>query len=363
MCYLATVRRCYHRFTVLPLCFFSICAWSEEPDLGFHLSLQSLNYSEPVPVKANFDEWATDDFKNGERIYTKQSVHTGMSWENTTVGLNYRLHYYLEFSQDTALWYYLEENDEDQLALLKRSLDIDLNANHVTARGFFVAQRFEWQSFVFNIRANYLKLDGLTYGRAWGSFDPSLDLENQTQLIVDYSYDDEESILDRQVDAPSGTGWIFDYSIFWEDDKHSALLQVDEAWSRLEWDAAPASRIQGNLVDLKIRRDAALQFEEFYSELDQSLPSHSRFTYMYQMHEHYSLGIDTEAIAEKRWNRFIVQSREWNNISATLAFTPDDDTTKIALSSHFFDFSIESDKLNFDDARTFNLSLGVNVRF
>ena len=335
----------------------------KSPTLSFFSTLESHNFSEPVPIEANFDKWQTDNFQPGERIYSKQSAYLGLGRGNTQLGYHSRLHYYLDFSKDTSLWYYLEKNNKQALQDIKRPLDIFLNINHVEARGYFLAHRFHWNHFALSLRAHYLRLNEITYGAGWGNYQPTLNLENQTQLTVDYSYSQRETILDREVSAPSGSGWIFDYALAWQQDKHRASVAVDDAWSRLHWQRVPASRIQGNLVNLEVRRDAALQFEEFYSELQQSLPAHTRFSYQYQWLPRLALGLGSEKFVSKRWNRVFVQTPLWPNATASLAYSPEDKLAKFALHDKYFFLQLEANDSSWEAARVLNFSLGLHLPF
>ncbi|MBX2858635.1 MAG: hypothetical protein KTR17_08230 [Cellvibrionaceae bacterium] len=246
------------------------------------------------------------------------------------------------------------------MATIKRPLDISLAINQLAARGYFVSHRFHWTHFSLRLRANYLQLSDLTYGASWGTYEPNLTLENQTQLTVDYSYSSRETILDREVDAVAGSGWIIDFAIDWQQGKQSASFDVNEAWSRLHWRAAPASRIQGNLVDLKIRRDAALQFDEFYSEVRQTLPAHSRLSYQYQLYPRLALGINSEQLSRQRWHRVFLQTPLWDAASFTLAYAPFDKFAKLGLHTKHFYLQLESNDSDWKDARLLNASIGLS---
>ncbi|MEM9103641.1 MAG: hypothetical protein AAGB12_15125 [Pseudomonadota bacterium] len=327
-----------------------------------YAEIESINLSEPVNIKANFNQWETSDYTTGNKIYTKQSAFSGISWKQTTLGFNSRYHYYINFSSDTALWYYLEQNDEERLTALKEPLNIDLQANQMRANGVFVAHKIQWQNLQLGARLTYLNLNELTYGKAFGQYDAREDLDTQTRLTIDYAYT-EESILDRLVEEPSGKGWILDLELAWEYDSHQLHITIDEAFNRLAWKTAPASLIEGNLADLNIRRDAALQFQEFYVNIQQELPMHSKASYQYQVNHWLSAGVNWEKIDQQSWERLFATTQIMDDSFATLTWGAADDTLGISLDFPYFYFAIETETFEFEESHVLNLSLGVQARF
>ncbi|MBX2858636.1 MAG: hypothetical protein KTR17_08235 [Cellvibrionaceae bacterium] len=70
---------------------------SNNSQVTLHAWLESSNYSQAVPITANFDQWQTDNFAQGERIYSKQLAYAGAAIGNTRFDFHSRLHYYLDF--------------------------------------------------------------------------------------------------------------------------------------------------------------------------------------------------------------------------------------------------------------------------
>ena len=240
--------------------------------IGGEVSITSINLSEPVTIKANFDDWETDELKSGNRLYSKQVARAGARINRFQIGYSKHLYYYLNFSDDTARLHFLERND--RLDQDKSTFSIHLDANNAEAEGLFLGYDFSWKGLTVGATLTYLKLQDLYYGEASGFFDPAETLDNDTYLMIDYAYP-EDRIFERDVAPPEGNGLTLDLRAHYQWQAHSASLAINEAYSDLYWNTAPGSLIEGNINSLRSNSEAAIRFSNFRTRFHQRLPIHT----------------------------------------------------------------------------------------
>lgn len=322
--------------------------------------LSSTNVSEPVPIKANFDDWQTDDYESGDKLYSKHIARAGIGWDRWALGFTKQHYYYLNFSEDTALLHYLDKND--RLSQSKEVLQLDLRANDVEGQGAYLAYERPISDFTFSVTLNYLSLRKLMYGEAEGVFDPRKDLENTTRLIVDYAYH-EDKIFDRPVTPPKGHGVTLDMAVHWQKHNHRVEWLVEELYSLFKWQSVPASFVSGTVNTLDSAGAASVQFRHFQSRIRQQLPSHSDLHYTYTLKQRFLLGAGWETLDRLSWHRLRVgwQSKKAGRLM--LSFDPQSGLLGFAYTHPWVQFAIESDDSDEERSRILNLRLMTSVQF
>lgn len=333
--------------------------------LSWDFYLSSLNLSEPVPIKENFNDWQTEKFKPGKRIYTKQLARMGFSTANYSFGVSQHYYYYLNFSEDTALWQYMEKND--LLELYKEELELSLDANHTYGRGVYLSRSFSWKEpswgeFSINTTLSYLDLKKITYGTLEGLYDPHLDLDNNTHFTLDYAYS-EERLLDRDVEPPSGKGLTLDLAIRWQWQKHLLEANIEELYSSMRWRSAPASKITGDVGNLSQREEGVITLNEFYSKIDQHLPIHSKVNYDYQAYPNFYVGGEYEGVDSKDWFKLKLSWKNSYNYIFSISHNINDAGWGIGVKKQRFVLALESDSTNFDRAHLLKLIVGIHYSF
>lgn len=337
----------------------NLYARSETARLGAGFSISSVSYSEPVSIKANFDDWETESFQSGNQLYSKQVARIGMSYSNIELGYSKHLYYYLNFSPDTALLHYLERNG--RLSQNKRPLDLYLNANNAEGEGIFLGYNFDWRNLRVGAKLTYLSLQDLYYGEAYGRFDPGQSTSNSTHIIIDYAYP-EDRIFERNVLPPEGTGVTLDINMEFDWQQHWAAANIGEALSDLYWNTAPGSRIEGDLNDLFLREDAAVKFSHFRTRFHQRLPVHTELKYRYRLAPSFSTGFEYEKLDAKDWKKIVADWHMGNSWTGTLKWVPADSAWGIRINHPYFLLDLETDSSDYRKSHFLKLVLSAAIQ-
>lgn len=339
---------------------FSAGATAKPFPVGGGISITSINLSEPVTIKANFDDWRTDNLKPGNRLYSKQVARVGASINRVQIGYSKHLYYYLNFSNDTARLHFQEQNNH--LDKEKETYDIYLDANNAEAEGMYLGYDFSWNGLTLGATLTYLKLQDLYYGKAFGFFDPAQTFNNNTHIVIDYAYP-EDRIFERDVAPPEGNGLTLDVRMHYQWQEHSARLTINEAYSDLYWNTAPGSLIEGNVNNLLSNGEAAIRFSHFRTRFHQRLPVHTEAQYRYRLNTRFSTGLDYEKLDSKKWWKWVGDWHITNNWTGSLLWAPGDDVFGVQIKHPNFLIGLESDSSDYRDSHYLKLQLLASVMF
>lgn len=362
----------FKHFIVIAICFGSAPALSLNLDMfswdrlpkpetyQLDMAISSINYSEPVTLKANFDSWRTDDFRDGTRIYSKHVARIGAGADGLIIGHSTNLYYFLNFSADTALLHYLDKNN--RLSQQKEPLDLYLNANNASGQGLYVSYTHQWRNLELGARINYLQLDDIMFGEALGYFDPGKALTNRTNLLIDYAYT-EDNLFDRPVPAPRGSGMTLDLFLTFHWRRHSMQMDVAEAWSRLDWDAVAGSYVEGDLENLQNRSDAAIRYRHFSGRFSQYLPIHTQLRYHYRLHSEFAVGFEYESLDRQDWRKLVATWHAPFDISTSLKWEPADEIWGLHIEHPYVLWTLETDSSDYRKSRYLKLTLQGRIRW
>lgn len=324
---------------------FSLEAHAWPPtDVGVDLRVTSINYSEPVTLIGNWRRWRTDFFTPGNRVYSKQTARMGLSYRNWAVGYSRNLYYFLNFTEDASQLLYLERNG--QLREQQEVLDIYFRANNAAGQGAYLRYSGQWRNLEFATTATYLTLNDLTYGEGEGVFDPGKPLANNTHMVIDYAFR-KDRIFREPVAPPQGRGLTLDVQLGWNWQEHRLDLTLEEIYSRIQWNTAPGTRIEGNFQDLQLRDDALVKYSHFRAKFDQTLPIHSLLSYRYRVPWDLSFGIEYERIDRKEWRKVVADWHLPRNWTASFRWTPEESLWGVGLQHPYVALSLEVDTLNY----------------
>lgn len=322
--------------------------------VGGEISITSINLSEPVTIKANFDDWETDQLKPGNRLYSKQVARAGARINRLQIGYSKHLYYYLNFSEDTARLHFLERND--RLDQDKSTFNIHLDANNAEAEGLFLGYDLSWRGLTIGATLTYLKLQDVYYGQAFGFFDPAQSLDNQTQIVIDYAYP-EDKIFERDVAPPEGSGLTLDMRVQYQWQAHAVSLVFNEVYSDLYWNTAPGSRIEGNINSLLSSNEAAVRFSNFRTRFHQRLPIHTEAKYRYRFNSQLGVGMNYEKLDDKTWWKWVGDWHIANNWTGSLLWAPSDDIFGVQIQHPNFLLGLESDSSDYRESHYLKLQM------
>ena len=107
---------------------------------SIYTELDSFSLSEPQPIYETIKDWQ-GHYEGGDFAETFNRFELGFRWHNWRVGYVARYDYRMNFSRDTALFYYQDKND-----LTPESdyvYDVDIEAYHQSSQG--IAFHYDWR--------------------------------------------------------------------------------------------------------------------------------------------------------------------------------------------------------------------------
>lgn len=224
--------------------------------LGVYFKLESFTYSETVPIDAALHEWETTDFESGDRQWSWNWLEMGVQWGHFSLGYLWREEYDLRFSPDTAELYWRTANQLDLAP--NTDYEIDLRARHFQASGLrfafrnhhaFTVMALDYQLGFARFEAQDL-IDGRLVGR--GRTINNRDYDYVAELNYHYS---EDRLFERQVEAPSGTGYAVDLALQAEYRQHRLSVVATDLVGAIYWRDAPYT--EGTLNSDNKRYDAS----------------------------------------------------------------------------------------------------------
>lgn len=265
---------------LLPLFFiscllFSAFSYADEYPVQPYIIFDSFSYSETVSIKSTFDSWKSDKFKSGERQWTWNWFELGVQYQHWGIGIVKRYDYNLQFSKDTAEFYWLVANKKDLPNNRQYNLDLQVNALHSSGIRLSYADSFN-DSFNYRVGLTYLEanymIEGEIIGDATADSESSLDYDFQAEL--DYHYI-EDDLFDRVVDKPQGKGFALDLEFSYQVtfDTHWQF-QVRDLLARLYWQNAPYT--EGNTTSNRKEYD-----EDGYVKFNPVLTGYEGITQTY----------------------------------------------------------------------------------
>ena len=180
---------------------------------GVYVDTSLFAYSEAVTIKGAIDGWS-GDFSGGQAAITHNWVETGVTYQQWKLGILKRYDYELEFSPDTADFVYRTEN---KLALeMGKTYHLDLKARHTYSEGVRLSHEFKTvKDLDLTLGLSYLRGLELTEGVLQGTATALSASDYDFEFGVDYFYS-KDSLLDREVQAPSGDGYSVDLHLVWQ---------------------------------------------------------------------------------------------------------------------------------------------------
>ena len=332
-----------------------------------YLSLHTFTYSEPITIQNILND-SSDSFTGGEDALTHNWAEIGATYNNFGVGILSRYDYDLEFSEDTAEFYYLIENKKSLPQ--GRVFDLYLETKHTQSDGvrFSYTHTFK-RNINVNIGLSYLRGVWLTEGKAQGQGVALTENDYDFQFDVN-SYDSEDMIFERKIDSPEGTGYSIDFSLDWEVNQQWEFnLRVIDLIGRMYWEYAPYTTAVASSDNKEYDDDGYLIYKPVLSGYE----GNADFT--------QELKPQIKALVNYQWNnKFAALGQLYSFYTAnfyqlglgysfnqksllSMLYMFETNAITIGYEMQYFQFMITSDAFQFDDANTFALSLNATIKF
>ena len=209
-------------------------------DWQLRYQLQSRSFSDSASIYDLAKNWRNEPTPSGSIAYSRNRATVGVKRHNYSVDLIYRRDWIFEFHPDTAQIVY---RDKNKIPLEPgQDYEVDLRARALGAEGIRLG--FESNPDMgWGVRgaASLLKVSEFQEGRLTGLVTENNDGQFEGSGRIDYRYD-EDRFLSHLASAPEGYGVALDIGIFWANEQFYASLDIEDAWTRFEWEDAPYTR-------------------------------------------------------------------------------------------------------------------------
>lgn len=209
-----------------------------EPPWRVYVQSDMYACSETSSVKQIvMDDLEGDQFDGGEHSFTHNLWELGMQRGSWRVGYFLRYDYALDYSEDTAELIYADKND---LPIAQdREYQVALDVVHARSSGLRFAYDLAFTpAFSLETSLVYLQAKRFQDGEVNGFFTAADDTYTG-QLVLDYYYD-QDKLLHRVVERPTGRGYAVDLHARWQATTSvQVALKVQDLFNRIEFKDAP----------------------------------------------------------------------------------------------------------------------------
>ncbi|MBL4899566.1 MAG: hypothetical protein JKX76_07975 [Colwellia sp.] len=324
--------------------------------------IESSSYSEAMPIKQLINDLEGDEIKDGDFAYTHNQFEIGHRWGAFELAIFWRYDYFLTFSPDTALLFYLDSNNKS--ADNQTNYNVRLNANHLESQGVGIGYSFYLlPELAVKTRLNYFNSGSMTYGPLNGNIITSDDDYTGT-LALDYSYK-HDSIFDRPEKSISGQGVGIDIDVLWQlTNNVSLFIQGRDVFSYIKWDGVTYTKATAITDRVSYDENGSIHVIPNVSGINsyrtqiQRLPNRYLLDLNYHV-ENWQLALQWFRYDKFNFPRVKFGSRE-NIIDWHVGYDFKTSAVELGFEHSNISFKIKSDDLDWSKAHDFSLSLSVN---
>ncbi|WP_143050433.1 hypothetical protein [Ectothiorhodospira marina] len=207
-----------------------------------HYAINSQSFSDSASIHDLAKDWRNEPTPSGSIAYSRNRVTLGARRENVSVDLIYRQDWIFEFHPDTAQIVY---RDKNKIPLEPgQDYRVKLRARALGAEGIRLGFESDAnEGWGLRGAVSLLQVSEFQEGRLTGRVAENADGHFEGLGQIDYRYD-EDHFLSHLASPPDGYGFAVDIGIFWSNEQYYASLDIEDAWTRFEWEDAPYTRGQ-----------------------------------------------------------------------------------------------------------------------
>ena len=316
-------------------------------------------YSEPVSIESMIQDWG-GPFYGGTTALTHNIAEIGFGTESWQFSVLTRYDYEMEFSPDTAEFYYLMRNE---LPLpVGRTYRLDLVARQTVSDGLRVARQFRVaKGFDVNVGLSYLKGRRLTDGTLRGNATAIGAKDYDYSFLVDYFYS-EDKLFDRPVSSPSGDGYSIDLGAQWQlEERLRATVTLKDFLARILWHDAPYTIATGT-SDVKtydangyVVYDPLVSGFEGNRDFIQTLPRRGTMRIDYDWNTHLRLSGIVDYTPPRTFYRLGVGALQTKYGEWSLLYYLNEGAVNVGFNAPAWSIALTTDSTDINRARTLGL--------
>ena len=329
--------------------------------LQTYSEIESISYSEAMPIKQLINDLKGPDITNGNFAYTHNQFEVGHRWQAFELALFWRYDYFLTFSPDTAWLFYLDNNNKS--ADSQKDYNVRLNANHLESQGAAIGYSFYLlPELAVKTRLNYFNSGSMTYGSLTGDITTTIDDYSGT-LELDYSYK-HDSIFNRPEESISGEGLGIDIDVFWQFTKRfSAYLQGRDVFSYIKWDDVTYTKATAITDRVSYDTNGSIHVIPNISGINgyrdqiQRLPHRYLLDLNYHL-ENWQLSVQWYRYDTYNFPRIMLGSRQ-KVVDWHVGYDLKTNAVEFGLEHTNINFKVKSERLDLSEAHDFSVNLSV----
>lgn len=330
-----------------------------------YFSSDTFLYSEPVPL-ASISNWQGNYTPGGEQQIGILRMKAGVSNDNWTIAGLYREDYRLNFSSDTADFYYSIENNQPIDS--QRNYRLDLEAYRFRGKGIHIARHFSpHPRLQATIGANLFHASNLLDGKLSGQASATTSNSYDFQLDVDTRYA-EDPLFERPLsNQPSGRGIALDARLNWQaSDQLNVDIKAFDIAGGVRWENVPYTLAAANSNNVAINAQGFAQVnpilsgrEGYLEHFTQSLRPSVETSFTYQpANLPYAGQAKIKYIDDTAWFGVgLHQPQQQNHWGWGINIWPQNRIAEVQLTNKNFSIALGADAIQADKLSTLWLSL------
>ncbi|CAN8139900.1 DUF5723 domain-containing protein [uncultured Thiomicrorhabdus sp.] len=326
----------------------------------------SFNHSEPIAIKAFAGDWDSK-FSGGTKALSLSQIELGFTQGNWKYSVFQRQDYLLQFSEDTAEFYY---NIENKLPLDEgREYQLELDSQSFVATGLKVAFQDNWQQIDWQLGISYLQGSKLTDGSINGAATYINDKDYNFNFDVDYYYDNDV-LFDRNIEqAPEGHGYAIDLTLGTQiNDRWSVKFQAKDLLAQIFWNNTPRTVATSDSDTKTYDEDGYVIFNpvasgtESTEDFTQRIPIKLNLSSTYRITPQHSIKFGYRNLDVAEFYNLAYQYHTPHS-RFDVGYYLSAQAWSLSYQRSWFKLQLLTDDLDWQEAKTLGVNLGLSYRF
>ncbi len=331
-------------------------------DIVPYTKFDSFVYSEAVSISDFVDDWQ-GDYKGGNIALLNSKLEVGVKYSVLQLSFFKKYNYELQFSKDTAEFYYQIQNRKP--LDIGRTYQLNIEPQQIYSEGVRLGYQHSFAGKRLSVQfgVSYLQGKKLITGKLYGTAIANSDKDYDFLFNVDDYFYNEDRLFERPIEPTEGYGYSFDATLNWRiTPRLFTQIELTDLAGRIYWKNTPYTTASATSDIKKYDDEGYLTYKPLLSGVEsnrnftQKLPLYGHLQLGYQLNStEFIVKIDHTAI--KNFTSFgfnlpTSKTTQWQffyNVTAK--------ALSMGYSSKYFSTHFISDSIDLKQANTLGFSL------